>query len=104
MKDRHLRLRELLVGHRSIRGAEVDGTFQHLSDAAAAPDRLIVYLCVRLPFVKLVEPFGVEWVRKGRSRTVHQQRGPRRNRATEDDTAQYRQTSLRGDPHHSILR
>ena len=43
MKDRSaLGVREFLVAHRPVGGAEIDGLFRQLSDAAARADRLVV--------------------------------------------------------------
>src|SRR4051794_23114855 len=64
VKDLYLGLPELLVGHWTIAGAELDGLGKHLSDAAAAADRLVIDLNIAVLLVILAEPLGVHGIRK----------------------------------------
>src|SRR5690606_15041578 len=66
--DGPLCLGQLLIGHRSVRGAEVHGAGQHLPYAAAAADGLVVDLNARL-LVVFVEPPGVNRIREGGARS-----------------------------------
>src|SRR5439155_8139104 len=66
---------ELLVGHRPIGGAEIDGAVGHLPDAAAAADRLIVDLHLGITLVELVEPLRVDRIGERGPRTVDQDGG-----------------------------
>ena len=56
--------RDLLVGHGTIGGAEIDRPLDELAYAAAGADRLVVDSDARL-FRVNIEPFGVEWGREG---------------------------------------
>ena len=53
---------DLIVRHRTVRGAEEDGAGGELADAAARADRLVVDLHVRMHLVVLVEPLRIDRV------------------------------------------
>jgi hypothetical protein len=61
---------ELLVGHRGVAGAEVDGPLGDLTDAAAGADRLVVQLDGRILLRELRHPLRIEGIGKGRSGAV----------------------------------
>ena len=42
VQNLHLGLRQLLIGHGAVAGAEVDGVGENLTDATAAANRLII--------------------------------------------------------------
>src|SRR5262249_27186337 len=71
---------ELLVGHGTVGGSEVDGPGDDLPDPPAAPDRLVVEAGGRIDPGVLVEPLRVERVREGRAGAVDQGLGPHRHR------------------------
>ena len=61
---------ELLVGHGTVGGAEVDRTLGDLADAAAGADGLIVDLHARVLLAVFAEPLGVDGIREGRACAV----------------------------------
>jgi hypothetical protein len=60
---------ELLVGERSVGGAEVHGFALHLLDAAARPDGLIVDLDIGVALREVLYPAGHDWIDEGASGT-----------------------------------
>src|SRR5205814_1222416 len=66
-------------------GAEVDRALEHLADAAAAADRLVVDLEIRVALVELVEPLRVERVGEGRARAGDERGGVREPRQAEGE-------------------
>src|SRR5437879_3320265 len=58
MKHLALHCRQLLVRHRSVAGAEINGSGSDLTDTATAADGLIVELNVRMLIVIFAEPLG----------------------------------------------
>src|ERR1700753_4050507 len=62
----------LLVVHRAVRGAEINGAFGNLLDPGAGADRLIVDLNVTVSLVVFVEPLGVNGVGESSACTVDQ--------------------------------
>ena len=61
---------QLFVGHGDIAGSEIDRTVQDLANAAAAADRLVVDLHVRVQLVVFAEPLGIHGVREGGARSI----------------------------------
>ena len=59
VQDLGLGLRELLVGHGTVAGAEIHGLRQHLTNAATASDGLVVELNIRMGLVVFAEPLLV---------------------------------------------
>src|ERR1041385_4280905 len=55
---------KLLIGHRTIGGAKVNGLSDNLLLAAAGPDALIVESRAGIDFGIFIKPLGVKWVRK----------------------------------------
>ena len=72
------RLLQLLVGHRTVGGAEVHRAGGDLLDPAAAADRLVVEPHLGIDLRVFVEPLGVDRVRKRRPRAVDQRLRPGR--------------------------
>src|SRR5579864_2940611 len=72
MKNLDLGLRELIIGHRSIRGAEIHGTFLNLLNAASRTNRLVVNLNSGVLRMVDVKPLRVNWIREGGTRGVQQ--------------------------------
>src|SRR5208282_5285751 len=72
MQNLEFGLGELVVAHRPIRGAEINGTGQKLANPAPGANRLVVDLNVRVSRVVDVKPLGIDWVRESRSRCVEQ--------------------------------
>ena len=70
MQDLQLRLRELLVRHGSIRGAEIHGAGLELTYPAARSDGLVVNLNVRVRGVVNVKPLGINRIGKGGARGI----------------------------------
>src|SRR5208282_4913425 len=66
------RLAELLIVHRGVAGAEVDGLVQQLLDSAARSDRLVVKMYIRIILGVDVEPLRIDRIRKGRAGAVDQ--------------------------------
>ena len=64
VQDLGLGLGQLLVGHGAIAGAEVHSLRQDLTNAAAAADRLVVELDIRMGLVVFAEPLLVHRIRK----------------------------------------
>src|SRR5882724_6225401 len=73
VEDLYFGLRQLLVAHGAVTGAEIYGLGQNLADAATAADGLIVELHIGMGLVVLTEPFLVHRIRKSGTRSV--QRG-----------------------------
>src|SRR3954462_4324691 len=61
---------KLLVAHRRVARAEIDGLLRDLFDAAAGADRLVVDLHLRVHLVVRREPFRIEREREGRAGSV----------------------------------
>ena len=80
VENLHFRLSKLLVGHRPVARAEIDGAGEHLPDPAAGANRLVVNLHLRVALLVLVEPFGVQRIGKGRSGAGHFRVGAGRRR------------------------
>ncbi len=55
---------QLLIRHGAIAGAEIHGLRQDLANAAAAADRLVVELNIRMGLVVFAEPLLVHRIRK----------------------------------------
>jgi hypothetical protein len=70
MQNLGLGFLELLVGHRAVAGAEVHRAGQHLANATAAADRLIVDFNVRMKLVVLTKPLRVHRIGEGRTSSV----------------------------------
>jgi hypothetical protein len=70
VEDRDLGLAQLLVGHGTVAGAEIHRALQHLADAAAAADGLVVDGHVGMLVVILAEPLGVDGIRERGARRV----------------------------------
>src|SRR5271169_549599 len=64
VEDLELRLRQLLVGHGTVTGAEVHRARRHLPNPAATADRLIVDLNVAVDFVVLIKPLRINGIRE----------------------------------------
>ena len=62
MQHLDLGIRQLLIGHRTVAGAKVHHAFGHLANTAAAADRLVVDLHIRVRFTVLAKPFLVNRV------------------------------------------
>src|SRR6185369_1980044 len=67
VQDLGFGLRQLLVGHRTVTGTEVERAGKNLADSATGTDGLIVDLNVGVEFVVLAEPLGVDRIREGRT-------------------------------------
>ena len=84
-----LKLLQLVVIHRSVGGAEIDGSFRDLLDPAARADRLIVDLSVLVNLAVFVEPLRIHRVKEcgpragqgdlGGGHADHRQRGAQRH-------------------------
>ena len=60
-----LGLGNLLIAHGAVAGAKIHRARLHLTNPAAAANRLIVDLNIGMQIVVLVKPLGVDRVRKG---------------------------------------
>src|SRR5499427_10330776 len=78
-------LLELVVRHRPVGRPEVNGALRDLPDPSTAPDRLVVEPHGRIDLRVFVEPLGIDGVREGCSRTIHQCLRHRRARRRGDD-------------------
>ena len=63
----------LLVVHRAVGSAEIDGAFGDLLDARAGANGLIVDLGVTVSLVVFVEPFRIDGIGESSARAVNQQ-------------------------------
>ncbi len=62
MQDLGLCCAQLVVRHRAVTGAKIHRSFGHLANPAAAADRLIVDLHVRMCLAVFAEPFLINRV------------------------------------------
>ena len=81
VQDLGFRLGQLLVGHRTIGGAKIHCTRQHLADSAAAADGLVIDLNLRMLLVVFAEPLRIDGIRKGRARAVQRRLGEQGRRS-----------------------
>ena len=62
VQDLEAGLLQLVVGHRSVGSAKIDGLVHELADSAARTDGLIIDLHVGMKLVVLVKPFGINGI------------------------------------------
>src|SRR5438045_2053247 len=79
-----LRFGELLIGHRAIAGAEVNGSGQHLPYATAASDGLIVDFNIGMRLVIFAKPLRIDRIRERSPRSVEASRCQRGSREYRD--------------------
>ena len=76
--NRRLRLLHLLISHAHVTGAEINGSSDDLANAAAAANRLIVDLNLRVLLVVLAKPLGINRIWKCSACSVQSRLGCRR--------------------------
>src|SRR5262249_38684327 len=70
MTDLVLRLTELLIRHRAIGGAKIDGTLQKLANATSGTNRLVINLNIRMQIMVFRKPLGIYRVRERRPSAI----------------------------------
>src|SRR5579863_7694684 len=78
MQYRHLVIAQLLIRHRCVGSAKIDGSGLQLADASARTDRVVVDLNVRMEPVVFGKPLRVNRIWKGGASSIEQQGGFRR--------------------------
>src|SRR5690349_23839537 len=64
MNDLGFGFAQLLVRHRAVAGAKIDGASADLSDSTTAADGLVVDRDIGVQLVIIAEPLRIHWIRK----------------------------------------